>query len=41
MTFVVGHSGAEATWGGKSELFIYEDDYDDYDKEEDDDYGDR
>ena len=41
MTFVVGHSGAEATWGGKSELFIYEDDYDDYDKDEDDDYGDR
>jgi hypothetical protein len=41
MTFVVGHSGAEATWGGKSELFIYDDDYDDYDKDEDDDYGDR
>ena len=41
MAFVVGHSGAEATWGGKSELFIYEDDYDDYDKDEDDDYGDR
>ena len=40
MTFVVGHSGAEATWGGKSELFIYEDEYgDDYDKDED--YGDR
>ena len=29
MTFVVGHSGAEATWGGKSEIFVYEDDYDD------------
>ncbi len=28
MTFVVGHSGAEATWGGKSEIFVYEDDYD-------------
>ena len=41
MTFVVGHSGADATWGGKSELFIYEDGYDDYDKDEDDDYGDR
>ena len=40
MTFVVGHSGAEATWGGKSELFIYEDEYgDDYDQDED--YGDR
>ncbi|MDC0912142.1 cytochrome b5-like heme/steroid binding domain-containing protein [Aquiluna sp.] len=35
MTFVVGHSGAEATWGGKSELFIYEDGYDDYDKDND------
>jgi len=46
MTFVVGHSGAEATWGGKSELFIYEDDeygdenYED-DYEEGEDYGDR
>ena len=46
MTFVVGHSGAEATWGGKSELFIYEDDEygdenyeDDYDEGEE--YGDR
>lgn len=30
MTFVVGHSGAEATWGGKSEVFIYEEEnYDD------------
>jgi uncharacterized membrane protein len=29
MTFVVGHSGAEATWGGKSDIFVYEDDYDD------------
>jgi cytochrome b involved in lipid metabolism len=29
MTFVVGHSGAEATWGGKSELFEYQgEDYD-------------
>ena len=35
MTFVVGHSGAEATWGGKSELFIYEDGYDDYNKDND------
>ena len=35
MTFVVGHSGAEATWGGKSELFNYEDGYDDYDKDND------
>ncbi len=29
MTFVVGHSGAEATWGGKSDIFVYEDEYDD------------
>lgn len=28
MTFVVGHSGAEATWGGKTELFNYEENYD-------------
>ena len=35
MTFVVGHSGAEATWGGKSELFNYEEEADtnnDYDE---------
>ena len=35
MTFVVGHSGAEATWGGKTEVFIYEEenyDEDSYDE---------
>ena len=40
MTFVVGHSGAEATWGGKSDIFVYEDDYDDHYEDGEDRYED-
>ena len=40
MTFVVGHSGAEATWGGKSEVFVYEDEYENYQNDDEDRYED-